>query len=136
MNRFLGLAALLALTITITGCGHDPRDAAKKTGPTCTPPEGTLSTVDGSGRILWDPSLDGTASLIVCDGNVARPLLVRGIVQGEVIDNQAAFATDGAGKVITAERVVTTSTTFTWIDGMLLEAQCLDMAWKGACDPA
>lgn len=107
--------------------------------PTCTPPEGTKSTVDGLGRVLWDSVLegaDGTATLILCEGDIARPLRVRGLVQGEVVDNQADFATDGDGKVVTAERVMTTSPTFVWVPGLLLEAQCLDMAWKGACDPA
>lgn len=105
----------------------------------CMAPSGiTLSAVDPDGWVEWTDDLpggDGSTTLILCDGDVARSYRIIGLVPGDPAENQAGLATDGNRRVVAEGRLRTLSPTLVQLSGLDLQIQCLPM-WAGACDPA
>lgn len=97
---------LVALTLTLAGCGDAPAIRKPTPPPTtlqaCARPTGvTLTTFQGDGALKWAPEMaDGKVSVRFCDGELYRTLEVTGIQAGLEKNHQAGWAVDAHNQVV------------------------------------
>ncbi|MEK7632516.1 MAG: hypothetical protein AAB473_01870 [Patescibacteria group bacterium] len=95
----------------------------------------TNTPTDDKGRFPITIPHGKITTLKICDGAAKRVITVYGATPGSIDDNQDGFLTDGAGHILTPNRVLTLSQTPVKLGDLEVTGRCQVM-WDGGCDAA